>query len=270
MSNKLKNAFDSIHAEDSLKENVKMHIQGALNPSKKRFAYKPMLAAAACVIILCLGVWFGYSLYFTPITVISVDINPSIELKVNRFDKVVGVEAFNDDGAQLISTVNVRHLNYQKAVDKLLATESISTLVEKDELVCITVYGKSKASNSMVTKLSENTKDPDHVRCALGTEDAKKHAHEKGMSFGKYDAYLELQSVYPDVTVEEVKDLTMREIRDKIGGKGNGDRDQNGKGDKGGKDNSSGDVSADDNSGAGYPDNGHHGGNGQHHQHGSN
>jgi len=263
LSNKLQNAFDSIHAEDSLKQTVKLHIQGAVAPSKKRFAYKPMLAAA-CVIILCLGVWFGYSLYFTPVTVISVDINPSIELKVNRFDKVVGVEAFNNDGADLISTVNVRHLNYQKAVDKLLATESISSLVEKDELVCITVYGKSKVSSSMVTKLSEHNKSRDHVRCAVGTENAQKNAHAKGMSFGKYDAYLELQSLYPDVTVEEVKDLTMREIRDKIGSNGI-NKNQNGKGDKDGKDNS-----FVDNSGYDCSDNGHHGGNSQHHQHGSN
>lgn len=41
-------------------------------------------------------------------------------------------------------------------------------------------------------------------------------AHEAGMSFGKYKAFLELQALNPDITAEDIKDLTMRQIRDMI------------------------------------------------------
>ncbi len=39
-------------------------------------------------------------------------------------------------------------------------------------------------------------------------------AHSSGLSYGKYRAFLELQSVAPDITPEQVQDMTMREIRD--------------------------------------------------------
>ena len=40
-------------------------------------------------------------LYFTPIAEISIDINPSIELRVNRFDQVISVDGLNGDGQAL-------------------------------------------------------------------------------------------------------------------------------------------------------------------------
>ena len=39
-------------------------------------------------------------------------------------------------------------------------------------------------------------------------------AHDHGMSCGKYRAFLELQKLFPDITPEEIQDMTMREIRD--------------------------------------------------------
>ena len=39
-------------------------------------------------------------------------------------------------------------------------------------------------------------------------------AHEAGLSYGKYKAYLELQALDPTITVVEIQNMTMREIRD--------------------------------------------------------
>lgn len=41
-------------------------------------------------------------------------------------------------------------------------------------------------------------------------------AHEAGLSYGKYMAYLELQALDPDVTPQEVQGMNMREIRNRI------------------------------------------------------
>ena len=41
-------------------------------------------------------------------------------------------------------------------------------------------------------------------------------AHDCGLSYGKYRAYLELAALDPTVTPEEVQGMTMREIRDRI------------------------------------------------------
>ena len=53
----------------------------------------------------------GYFLYFIPVSSISVDVNPSIELGINRFDKVVTVDTFNNDGYHIMSSLNVRFMS---------------------------------------------------------------------------------------------------------------------------------------------------------------
>jgi hypothetical protein len=40
----------------------------------------------------------GYAFYNTPINYVSFDVNPSVELGLNFFDKVVSCEACNEEG----------------------------------------------------------------------------------------------------------------------------------------------------------------------------
>ena len=94
MRDRLKQAFDAVHAEEALKERTKAFVaQQTRGHARRRPALRPSLAAAfACLCLLFTG---GYWLYFTPTATISIDINPSIELGVNRFNRVVSVEGYN-------------------------------------------------------------------------------------------------------------------------------------------------------------------------------
>ena len=53
---------------------------------------------AACVCLLLLGSWVWQS----PIGTVRMQINPDVQLCVNRFDRVVALEGLNEDGAALI------------------------------------------------------------------------------------------------------------------------------------------------------------------------
>src|SRR4051794_1234883 len=56
--------------------------------------YKSLSAVAASFLILAM-LSSGVYAYYTPYSYVSVDINPSLEFSVNRFEKVIGVHAFN-------------------------------------------------------------------------------------------------------------------------------------------------------------------------------
>lgn len=62
---------------------------------------------------------------------------------------------------------------------------------------------------------------PEQLHCTQRQADVAE-AHAAGLSVGKYRAYLELREVLPDVTVEDVQRLTMREIRDLLEQAGQG------------------------------------------------
>ena len=98
---RMKAAFDTVHADEELKQRTRDYLARTIYKKKRRVhpAVRALPALAACLLLtLCLG---GGYLYFVPTAYISVDINPSLELRVNRFDRVVDVEAYNEDGQAL-------------------------------------------------------------------------------------------------------------------------------------------------------------------------
>ena len=88
MDEHLKQAFDQVRAERELKERTKRVLAGRI-AGRRRGRLQVLLPAAACLLlILAGGRWF----YFTPTAELTIDINPSLQLGINRFDQVVSVE----------------------------------------------------------------------------------------------------------------------------------------------------------------------------------
>lgn len=64
----------------------------------------PALAAAMLSFIL-LG--SGFYTYYTPVAAITIDINPSVELQVNRWNRIIKASPLNDDGKTILSNINL-------------------------------------------------------------------------------------------------------------------------------------------------------------------
>ncbi|MDF2907516.1 MAG: hypothetical protein K0R34_2837 [Herbinix sp.] len=75
-------------------------------------------ASAAAFVLLGTGAWA----YATPYSYVSVDVNPSIEYTVNRFDRVLTVKAVNDDGKEILQEINLNDLENQTIEAALLST----------------------------------------------------------------------------------------------------------------------------------------------------
>lgn len=52
--------------------------------------------------------------------------------------------------------------------------------------------------------------------CYAASYDDLTEAHEAGLSYGKYQALLEVQALDPSITAEDVSHMTMRELYDLI------------------------------------------------------
>ncbi len=50
--------------------------------------------------------------------------NPSIELGINRFDKVVSVAGCNADGEALAAALDIKYLDYDAALEQVLSSEA--------------------------------------------------------------------------------------------------------------------------------------------------
>ena len=217
MNKQIKDAFNEIRAEEQLKDATKAYIAQQLTqktPVKK--SLRPMFAAlAACVTIFFLCVGGGW-IYLTPTAVASFDVNPSMEIGINCFDRVVSVKGYNDDGKALADGLHIHHMEYEKAMEEILKEEQVKNLLE-DGYLTIAVAGSDEEQCARVLDTAKNcTKGHRNTHCYIAGEEELDSAHDLGMSCGKYRAYQELKALDPDITPEEVQAMTMREIRDRI------------------------------------------------------
>ncbi len=216
MKDKLREAFDQVQADEELKNRTKTFIFQKTNGYTQRrvSAYGRLVPVLLCLLFLFAG---GHWLYFTPTVEISIDINPSIELGINRFDRIISVKGYNRDGEKLTDSLNIKHMNYAEAVNEILQNEKIADLLGNDEIMSIGVIGKEGAqSTAILSKIESCTAGEKNTYCYYAHAEETEAAHEMGLSCGKYRALLELKEFDPDVTAEEIRDMTMREIRNRI------------------------------------------------------
>lgn len=151
MQDKIKSAFDVIQAGPALKAKT----LDALRKRDRRHApARRWVPAIACLlaVVLVLG---GCGIYFTPAAAIQIEINPALELTVNRFDRVIGVTALNPDGERLLTSLDLRFSNYLDAVAAVLESETVSTLLAQDRQASIAISsGDASRQEAMVKAVS--------------------------------------------------------------------------------------------------------------------
>lgn len=225
MNEKLKDAFGQVQAGNELKNKTKEYVFQKTNGYRRAAAanYKHLASVFACTVLLLLG---GNWLYFTPTVKISIDINPSVELGVNRFNRIISFESFNEDGQELLHSLNVKFMDYSEAVNQIIESEEIVSLLSNDEIMTIAVIGTgSTQSEEILFHIQSCTDGKNNTFCYYAHSEEVEMAHELGLSYGKYRAYLELRSLDPSVTADEIQNMTMRQIRDWIDSLSNGETD---------------------------------------------
>lgn len=218
MNKVLKELFGPIRAEEGLKDRTRAFLaektRGYAQADTGMRRYRVHAAACACMLLMLFG---GRLLYFTPTARISIDINPSIELGINRFDRVISVNGFNEDGQELSNGLDIKNRNYTEAIEQIINCDSITALLSGGEVMAITVVGPNgQQSAEILSGVEACTAKQSNAYCYFALSEEVAAAHETGLSCGKYRAFLELRLLDPEITPETVQGMTMREIRDLI------------------------------------------------------
>lgn len=215
MSEKIKSAFDEIYAENELKQNTREYVLKKIEKRhKKSNTIKYVYSLAVCLFIFIIG---GYKIYFNTTSIISIDINPSLELEINCFDKVISVEGYNDGGEILANNIDVHFDNYNDAIYEIINSSEISNSISENGLLSIGVVEMdTKQCEKILYDIEKYTENQNNMYCYSMKESDVLEAHKIGLSCGKYHAFLQLQSLNPNITTNEVSQMTMREIRDLI------------------------------------------------------
>jgi len=79
------------------------------------------VSAIAAGALFILGIGYGAYSYTVPYSYVDVDINPSIELTVNIYDRIIKMEALNDDGKKILENRNLKNTSLQSGVAQILS-----------------------------------------------------------------------------------------------------------------------------------------------------
>ncbi len=212
MNERIKSAFDSVKAEEELKEKTLRYVSSRTGKRRPAFRAARLLPLLACLALVILA---GGWAWFSPSATISVDINPSLELWLNRFDKVVQVVGWNEDGRELASSLDLKYMDYEQALEEIMASEKVSSLLADDGVLSLAVVGDNeKQCGRLLTGLQQCTAGQGNAYCYSADEEELEAAHSLGLSYGKYRVYLELLELGSDISPREVNGMSMRELRD--------------------------------------------------------
>ncbi len=79
------------------------------------------LCAAACVCLVLLGGYYHYE-YVQVVAEVGIDVNPSLQLSLNRKDRVVCATALNEDGRSLLADTDLKGSTVAEAADQVVSS----------------------------------------------------------------------------------------------------------------------------------------------------
>ncbi|MCR5789405.1 MAG: hypothetical protein K6G83_05890 [Lachnospiraceae bacterium] len=113
------------------------------------------IAAAALVMIIGAG---SVTVYAMPASTVTVDINPSLEYRVNLFNRVVAVSSYNDDGSDLLNAMSGQLTNKKldAAIDLTLDALEEADYIKEETSIVITVDSKVADTKKLETKVMDS------------------------------------------------------------------------------------------------------------------
>ena len=210
------------------------------------------IALAACLALaaVCVG---GYAWAQAPCAYVAIDVNPSIELGINRLGNVASVRAYNEDGERLLQALDLDGLAFADAMAAL--EERLRGYLDDGATVEMTVVCDNERRAAELEQVGVgclSASGSGSVHCSHASSEEHHAAESAGMGLGKYRLYLELVDAGVDISPEEASAMTMRELRalledagsasaggsgsdagqaaGRAGGHGNGSRDEHGHG----------------------------------------
>jgi hypothetical protein len=151
--------------------------------------FLPAIAAAA-VLLLTAGT--GSYAYLKPYGTVSLDVNPSIEYSINRFDRVLNISGVNDDGSDIAASLDIKQLKYkdiETAIDNTIdQIDAAGYFSDEENYVVVTANTKAEVhTEELVDKLDKAVLRHNKVKpiSSKVSDDELKKAHEQGVSAGK-------------------------------------------------------------------------------------
>ncbi len=172
-------------------------------------------AAAAALVLVIGGAAYGNALWNSPVSYVSLDINPSIEYSLNALDRVIEVEGVNDDGVAIVESLGneIKNKEITDAISltvEALAAENYITVDEQNYIVIGVYSEKGNHLDSVKSKVDSYVPDEEKtlsVSTIAITKEVKEASEDMGISAGKLGYIEEITQAYGTISRDDAAEL---------------------------------------------------------------
>ena len=213
------NQLDSILSDCAKQEKRMIIVQETTTKNN----WMPRVLSLAAAVVLTVGLITGITYLNKPKDTIAatilLDVNPSIDIKINKNEKVVDVTAMNKDAEKVVGDMDFKGSDLKVTVNALIGslvrngyindvTNSILVSVEgEDELAADSL--EEKLLNEISNLLNKGSVLAQKVNA---DEDVRRIAEEYGVSIGKAQLVKELAMKSTIYKYEDLVGLTINEL----------------------------------------------------------
>jgi len=152
---------------------------------------------------------------------IYLDVNPSINIEMNKKDKIIALIALNKDGKKIVEGIDYKGKSVYTIIDELLNRMIQGNYISKDEpFLLLSAYNKDE----QIAKIKED-KIENHIRKYLEKKSIdpiilsqkvnvsiEKEEKEPGLSITKKALIQKMNTLNPNLKVETLKNLSISEL----------------------------------------------------------
>ena len=187
--------------------------------SKK--TYSKFSALAACFILFVMiggGVWG----YYTPVSYLDIDINPSFRLELNAFDRVINVEPLNKDARNFLEVSERLPQNMEECINEIIVKAKKDGYInEGNREIYIHSISSKKTFLTQLNEYAKNIAEKENVQIYANSEkrETLDIAREHKVSVGRIkliDEYTKVHGGTIDSNVAIFTGKTNKEIRTAI------------------------------------------------------
>ena len=197
----------------------------------RRKAMRRIVSVAAVLLLIVTGI-AGYAVYdrnMRSVNTVSLDVNPSVEIEVNRKEKVLTVTPKNEDGKKIIGSMDFRGSSLEVTVNALLGSMlKNGYLSELSNSILLTVKGKDAETlrQKLSSEINSYLKEGDFLPAVLSVTDEEKEddgfseiAETYGISRGKARLIAAVHDEDQKHSLEELSKMTVNELNLLLGRK---------------------------------------------------
>lgn len=190
------------------------------SPSLKGFLYKISMACL-CFIVLITVITIS-SVSLVSYESYTIDINPSIELTTNRFNKVIKVNYNNEDAYNIFGDVRLVSKKLDEAMHMCIEILNDKGYFDTEENVVVLSLDSKHSSNSQskinimsdyVKRVCEEKGKKVVVITNNVSKDDKEVAKDNDISIGKLKVIKEILDLDDSYTFDELKQLHIKELK---------------------------------------------------------